>query len=728
MAAIMPLTLAASGNHVYLQDDENVVCLDLDTGNEIWSTKTHQTKSRTIGWSVDALVVHEDVVLATGGGVLTARSADKGHVLWTSPIEQIFGKTQVDVLVAAGLVWTSPEFSEGRDLHTGKVVTRNCLHQTLITAGHHHRCYRNKATERYIMVGKRGIDFLDLESDNHSRNNWIRGVCQYGIMPANGLVYAPSHACGCYPEAILHGFWALAPERRKPAPSAAEGTEDRRRKTEDERIQRGPAYPSSIVHRPLSDESRVTSDEGRFDWPLYRHDFLRSGVTAMELPSRLELVWKTQMPGKGPQRPNFAAGNPKLSAPVIAEGIVLVCSIDAHCVFALDARSGNIKWTFTAGGRVDSAPSIYRGKALFGSSDGWVYCLRLSDGELVWRTQAAPMDVRTVSRDQVESLWPVHGSVLIKDGIVYCTAGRSSYLDGGIYLSGLDPHTGQIKHNYLLHSEHPGPSENTSNLEPEKISQNTADYKSFTAPDKSDSFSMEGNISDILVSDGESIYLRHMRFNSNLDRVNQRSRHLFSTSRLLDDNEAHRLHWFYGLGDFSRLPVAYEWITRNGNKHGQFKVPFGRLLVYDTEGVWGVRRSRDYRTYELFYHDLETIENTESTANKDFGKMPAGTKNTDLWKWSVNLPIHPRAMLKAGNYLVIAGYALTNFTRQRQARLSEAQNESACGGLVVASSTNGTIQAEYTLQATPVWDGMAAANSSLYIATMDGSIICFGSN
>ncbi|MFQ6034527.1 MAG: PQQ-binding-like beta-propeller repeat protein, partial [Sedimentisphaerales bacterium] len=326
-ATIMPLTLAASGNQVYLQDGEHVVSLDLDTGHEIWRAKVHGKSSRKIGWSVDALVVHEDVVLTTGGGVLTALSADKGHLLWTSPIEQIFGKTQVDVLVAAGLVWTSPEFSEGRDLHTGQVVTRNCLHQTLITAGHHHRCYRNKATERYIMVGKRGIDFLDLESDNHSRNNWIRGVCQYGIMPANGLIYAPPHACGCYSEAKLYGFWALAPKRQKteacPFDKLRAGSErsrrDRRRRTEKERLQRGPAYYET---RATSNERRATND-----WPLYRHDSLRSGVTAMELPSRLEPLWKTQIPGR-------------LSAPVIAEAIVLVCSIDAHCVYALDARSG----------------------------------------------------------------------------------------------------------------------------------------------------------------------------------------------------------------------------------------------------------------------------------------------------------------------------------------------------------------------------------------------------
>ena len=40
-------------------------------------------------------------------------------------------------------------------------------------------------------------------------------------------------------------------------------------------------------------------------------------------------------------------------------------------------------------------------------------------------------------------MWPVHGSVLVENDTVYFAAGRSSFLDGGIYLFGLDVATGQ---------------------------------------------------------------------------------------------------------------------------------------------------------------------------------------------------------------------------------------------------------------------------------------------
>ena len=32
----------------------------------------------------------------------------------------------------------------------------------LQTAGHHHRCYRDKATVRYILGGRTGVEFIEL--------------------------------------------------------------------------------------------------------------------------------------------------------------------------------------------------------------------------------------------------------------------------------------------------------------------------------------------------------------------------------------------------------------------------------------------------------------------------------------------------------------------------------------------------------------------------------------
>ena len=43
--------------------------------------------------------------------------------------------------------------------------------------------------------------------------------------------------------------------------------------------------------------------------------------------------------------------------------------------------------------------------------------------------------------EQIESAWPVSGSVLMEQDTVYCAAGRSAFLDGGLRLLRLDPQT-----------------------------------------------------------------------------------------------------------------------------------------------------------------------------------------------------------------------------------------------------------------------------------------------
>ena len=215
------------------------------------------------------LVVHDGVVLQTDGGKLTAVSAKTGKALWNCPSRPGLCRSPSDVLVVDGLVWLDPHFTQVRDPHTGKVKKTNSVYADLWTAGHHHRCYREKATDRYIMSGYRGIEFLDLAGDNHSRNNWVRGTCQYGIMPCNGLIYAPSHACGCLMEAKLYGFWALAPAR-KPRPALA-----------GPRLQKGPAFGFS-----------GGPDAAKADWPTYRHDGRRSGATESALSPELDFVFQ----------------------------------------------------------------------------------------------------------------------------------------------------------------------------------------------------------------------------------------------------------------------------------------------------------------------------------------------------------------------------------------------------------------------------------------------------
>ena len=709
-ARLMPLTLAAADNRVFFESGRSAICLDLASGKQIWASgratapkpaKIAKKKKggkfgaqRRTGWSVAALTVSDGVVLLADGGRLQAFSAADGKTLWNNSARPGLCRSPSDILVVGGLVWQGPHFTEGRDIRSGKIKKSNTATRDIWTAGHHHRCYREKATSRYILTGYRGIEFLDVVGDDHTRNNWIRGTCQYGIMPANGLIYAPSHACGCFMEAKLRGFWAAAPERKRPLP------------TPPPQLGKGPAYgkvsnPKSKIPNPKSD-----------DWPTYRGDTLRTGSTVARLPAALKNVWRTKIGGR-------------ITPPIVAEGLAIVASIDTRRAIALNAGDGKQKWSYTAGGRVDSPPTIYNGLVLFGSADGWVYCLAASDGREVWRFRVAPHDIRTVALDQIESIWPVHGSVLVEDGLAYATAGRSSYLDGGIYMVALDPAMGKKVHESVVRTGHPKVRDRDKAAAETKIarkgfSQNATDHKTFTDPDRSDAFSMGGTTTDVLVSDGTSIYLRTLRFDRKCAQQPTHGRHIFSTTRLLDGAENHRSHIAVGTGDFSRTPVAYSWIANraNGAYGSRLSVPYGLMLSYDARTVWGVKRpGRNGGSYQLFAQ-ANTPFSPEDKHLPDF--RPANSKTTPPQKWSVRLPMRPRAILRAGDMIFLAGMADTPVSGDPHATF-----EGRAGGLLrTASAVDGKPLAHRKLDSPPVWDGLAAAGGRMYMSAMDGSITC----
>jgi len=473
-----------------------------------------------------------------------------------------------------------------------------------------------------------------------------------------------------------------------------------RKLPDEERLEKGPAYGTAADG----------GSEGREAWPVYRHDPLRSGVADTVLPSKLSRAWRTEVGGK-------------LTQLVVAGGKVLLAGVDRHTVVALDERNGEIVWRYVAGGRIDSPPATYRGLALFGSADGWVTCLRLRDGERVWRFQAAPADVRAVALDQVESLWPVHGSVLILNGVAYCSAGRSTWLDGGIDLYGLEPATGKVVYKTRYKTRHPKYQEGKDKARPEhvtKVGQTTTDYKTFLASDHSDSFSMAGGaISDVLVSDGENVYLHHVKFNAKLERQRVLSRHLFSTSSLLDDTENHRSHWVLGTGDFSRVPVAYSWVANRRWRRGvALAVPAGVTLVYDDNAVWGVRRKGDATgKYELFEKPNQAFSPAEPSV-PDFRNIPKA--EADACTWKVDLPVRVRAMLKSGDRLYLGAMPVAVPPDDPHAAY-----EGRRGGVIwVVSAKDGTKIAEHKLDAPVVWDALAAANGRLFFTTTDGSVHC----
>ena len=612
---ILPATLAADNSAVYFHDGERIVCLNRSSGREAWRSKPVSRAEVLKSFYLPTLVVYEDVVLFSGGETaggqtgswytsgtdrMTALSAQTGQVLWTAYHPPSGYRSPEDLLVANGLVWTGETTSgralgvfAGRDPATGEVQCE--FPPDVETYWFHHRCYRGKATDKYLLMSRAGTEFVDVENESWTIHHWVRGACLYGVMPANGLLYAPQHPCACYLEAKLSGFNALAPASTGPRLPA--------HIDEAARLEKGPAYDASIA-----------GTAGADDWPTYRGDASRSGRARVAVPVSLSPAWQTRIEGP-------------LTSPVIAEGKVFIAAVDQHAVHALDAGSGESLWRFTAAGRVDSPPTVYEGRVLFGSADGSVYCLRASDGALAWRFRAAPMDQRTVAFEQVESVWPVHGSVLVRDGVLYGVAGRSMFLDGGLRLLRLDPKTGRKLSETVMDETDP------------ETGRNLQEYVSW--------LNMPAALPDILSSEDDWVYMRSQPFRLDGARLpleafpagrdadrgapppiqNAEHAHLFCPTGFLDDSYWHRTYWMYG----SRFVSGWCGYYLAGQA-----APAGRILAFDDQTVYGFgRKPRYYRwttpiEHQLFAADQASLRTSDEPTQRSTGSCVRVARSASL--------------------------------------------------------------------------------------------------
>jgi len=716
---LLPSTLAASAGRVYFQNAEAVICLDAATGELEWQTP-RAVHRRRLAWSTPTLVVRDGVVysadrsavepdsetlwIPSGGyheyirgeevkGELIAYSGETGERLWSCPAYEGFN-APVDVMIADGLLWTGryawgndPGITEARDLKTGEVRRQRPADQEFLPPIGHARCYRAKATAKYIILGRRGVEFIDVETGDMVANRWLRGICQYGVMPANGLLYVPPHSCACQVTDMLKsGFTALAPAQKS---KNEQGAEDR--------LKRGLAYPD--IQQPVSSIQHPASSNQHPDaWPTYRHDATRSGVASAAVPHTLQAAWETDLGGK-------------LTSPVIAGGFLVAAETDTHHVHAMDAADGRASWTFVAGARIDSSPTIHQGQVLFGSADGHVYCLRLEDGELIWRFRAAPRKRRIVVDGQLESAWPVSGAVLVVDGAVFFAAGRNSYLDGGMFLYKLDAATGRML--------------TVLELAVEEKKRNGG-------------IASGGHLPDILSANGDSIFMRSARFDRELVRQKDNVVHLWSSLGFLDDNWWHRTYWQIGTSMGSgwggwakagqRVPAGRLLVTDGSRVFGfgrnQYDIP-GAHVGVDAGGIWGPigRQQSRWTFYRLFGQTMKT------RAGKPTPRRPE-KQSGDKSDWTCRVPVLGQAMVLAQQTLFLAGAPdeVSEVPHEPTGAdpLAEALEANRGGRLLAISATDGKTLAAYELESSPVFDGMAAAQGRLYLSTKSGKVVCMG--
>ena len=90
-------------------------------------------------------------------------------------------------------------------------------------------------------------------------------------------------------------------------------------------------------------------------------------------------------------------------------------------------------------------------------------------------------------------------------------------------------------------------------------------------------------------------------------------------------------------------------------------------------------------------------------------------------RWIVDTPLQVRAMLLACDRLFLGGWRDTIAPQGPETMMAGKQE----GSLVVMSTADGKVLAEYKLPAPPVLDGLIAADDCLYVALRDGQITCF---
>ncbi len=174
------------------------------------------------------------------------------------------------------------------------------------------------------------------------------------------------------------------------------------------------------------------------DWPTYRHDSARSGVTAEVLRGTLEEAWmfearhepKPAWPESAPRDYWHRVGNLKPSVTydrayhtIMAEGGVYFGSSADDRVVCLDAETGKVRWTFFTEGPVRLAPAYAGGRVYAGSDDGRVYCLEAQSGALVWSYEAGEKRRLLPGNGRVISQYPVRTGLLVEAGVVYFCAG-----------------------------------------------------------------------------------------------------------------------------------------------------------------------------------------------------------------------------------------------------------------------------------------------------------------
>ena len=599
------------------------------------------------------------------GNRIEVVSADDARPLWNHTfVPGTAHKKQARAMFVGDLLWVLGDRQcAALDPQTGEV-------KKTYPAGWGH-CFPPVATGQYLFAGE--MDMTNLISGQVDANRITKGNCgrDAGFIPANGLIYVCPKHCICWP--MLRDYAALAPARAEDLGQSQRPTLE----VGQFAVEKGEATEPD----PLTQVGQGGQDAPVDDWPCYRHDAWRSGSTGVlrGTPSQWKVLWRAAL-GDRPQGPiaddwrynPFVPG--PVTPPVIAGATVFVARGDAHQIVAINADTGATRWTFTANGRIDTAPTIHRGMCLFGTKAGWVYCLRADDGRMVWRLRAAPLEEQIVAYGQIESPWPVPGSVLVVDDVAYFAAGRQSLADGGILVFAVDPPTGKVQWVRRIDS---------------------VPQKHFYG-----GLGLEFDNFDLLQREGDGVAMSRWLLQRGDGQTTVESESGFARLKT-------------GSGEGVMFPRGcWSYAPREETERVKTRPYLRPLAVFRDSTLLSCsedRRTVFRRDFDLANEQFNTVWSVRNSV-RESGDTSRSQRLARGAKWSVEvLPSAAggtgiAAMVLAGNTLLVAD---------------------SQGSLMAMDAEDGTILARHELPS-PVWDGMAAAAGRVFLTTSDGQVVCVG--
>ena len=149
---------------------------------------------------------------------------------------------------------------------------------------------------------------------------------------------------------------------------------------------------NSSLRLAFGSNSSGTTNSSRYSWPMFLNNPSHSGSFSVGAPITNQILW------------TFGTGrNDVWASPAVVNGVVYIGSMDDY-VYALDASTGSLIWSYLTGGVLESSPAVVNGLVFIGSHDGNVYALNASTGSQIWT---------------YKTVFGSSSSPVVADGVVY---------------------------------------------------------------------------------------------------------------------------------------------------------------------------------------------------------------------------------------------------------------------------------------------------------------------